>query len=146
MLKTIFKPLEVILKTRIEQSGIKEEFAKYPEYVAKAKEIWDMIDKDFGISNTIENMLKLKIDKFDQTLNNKFPELNNEDITKIKDSIIGEFNDSKGKVLNQVYAFKELQELYAKMQEENVKLKDQLGKIQAIFPLNGDDESVKDKK
>lgn len=141
MLKTILKPIEVILKTRIEQSGLKEEFAKYPEYVAKAKEIWDMIDKDFRISDTIENVLKLKIDKFDQTLTNKFPELNNEDITKIKESIIGEFNESKGKILNQVYAFKELQDLYTKLQEENVKLKEQLGKIQAVLPSSSTAES-----
>lgn len=138
LIKTILKPLEVILKTRIEQSGLKEEFAKYPEYVTKAKEIWDMIDKDFGISSTIENMLKLKMDKFDQTLTNKFPELNEDDITKIKESIIGEFNDSKGKVLNQVYAFKELQELYTKLQEENAKLKEQLGKVQEVLPSNID--------
>lgn len=143
MLKTILKPIEVILKTRIEQSGLKEEFAKYPEYVAKAKEIWDMIDKDFGISSTIENMLKLKVDKFDQTLTSKFPELKTEDITKIKESIIGEFNESKGKVLNQVYAFKELQDLYSKLQEENSKLKDQLGKIKEVLPSSDDTKSAK---
>ncbi|EHJ01242.1 hypothetical protein CDLVIII_4747 [Clostridium sp. DL-VIII] len=146
MLKTILKPIEVILKSRIEQSGLKDEFAKYPEYVAKAKEIWDMIDKDFGISNTIENMLKIKIDKFDETLNKKFPELKSEDITKLKESIIGEFNENKGKVLNQVYAFKELQDLYTKVQEENEKLKEQLGKIQEVLPSNVNTESIKDKK
>lgn len=146
MLKTILKPIEVILKSRIEQSGLKDEFAKYPEYVAKAKEIWDMIDKDFGISNTIENMLKIKIDKFDETLNKKFPELKSEDITKLKESIIGEFNENKGKVLNQVYAFKELQDLYTKVQEENEKLKEQLGKIKEVLPSNVNTESIKDKK
>ncbi|OOM68529.1 hypothetical protein [Clostridium sp. BL-8] len=146
MLKTILKPIEVILKSRIEQSGLKDEFAKYPEYVAKAKEIWDMIDKDFGISNTIENMLKIKIDKFDETLNKKFPELKSEDITKLKESIIGEFNENKGKVLNQVYAFKEFQDLYTKLQEENEKLKEQLGKIQEVLPSNVNTESIKDKK
>jgi hypothetical protein len=146
MLKTILKPIEVILKSRIEQAGLKDEFAKYPEYVTKAKEIWDMIDKDFGISNTIENMLKIKIDKFDETLNKKFPELKSEDITKLKEGIIGEFNENKGKILNQVYAFKELQDLYTKLQEENGKLKEQLGKIQEVLPSNINPESIKDKK
>jgi uncharacterized protein YydD (DUF2326 family) len=146
MLKTILKPIEVILKTRIEQSGLKEEFAKYPEYVAKAKEIWDMIDKDFGITSTIENMLKIKMDKFDETLNKKFPELKSDDITKIKESIVGEFNESKGKILNQVYAFKELQDLYTKLQEENDKLKDQLEKIQAVLPSSANMESSKSEK
>lgn len=146
MLKTILKPIEVILKSRIEQSGLKGEFTKYPEYAEKAKEIWDMIDKDFGISSAIENMLKLKIDKFDQTLNKKFPELNNEDISKIKENIIGEFNESKSKILNQVYAFKELQDLYTKLQEENEKLKEQLGKIQAVLPSNSLIQSNKSKE
>lgn len=141
MLKTILKPIEVILKSKIEKLGIKEELVKYPEYVTKAKELWDVIDKDFGISSSIENMLKLKIDKFDQTLIKKFPELNNEDIIKIKESIIGETSDNNDKILNQAYAFRELQELYTKLQDENNKLKEQVGKIQSILPANDDKKS-----
>ncbi|WP_297421323.1 hypothetical protein [Clostridium sp.] len=134
MLETIIKPIEKVISSRLEKTGLKKEMLKHPNYVTKAKEIWDMIDEDFGISNTIENMLKLKMDKFDQTLISKFPELTQKDITELKENIIGEISAGKDALLNQVYGIKQLQDINAKLKEENEKLKDQLSQIQAALP------------
>ncbi|EKQ51725.1 MULTISPECIES: hypothetical protein [unclassified Clostridium] len=134
MLETIIKPIEKVISSRLEKTGLKKEMLKHPNYVTKAKEIWDMIDEDFGISNTIENMLKLKMDKFDQTLISKFPELTQKDITELKENIIGEISAGKDALLNQVYGIKQLQDINAKLKEENEKLKNQLSQIQAALP------------
>lgn len=52
MLKAILKPVEKILTNRFNKPGLKEELSKHPDYISKAREIWDMIDEDFGISST----------------------------------------------------------------------------------------------
>ena len=95
MLKTIFKQTTKVLKEKLNKFGLKEKFAKHPNYIEKAKEIWDMINEDLGISDTVENKLILKVDKFEKALLAKFPELTKDDVTEIKQSIVGEFNTDK---------------------------------------------------
>ncbi|WP_017810509.1 hypothetical protein [Clostridium saccharoperbutylacetonicum] len=97
-----------------------------------------MIDKDFGISTTIENVLKLKIDKFEQVLIKKFPELNSQEIEKIKNSIIVDSNLGKTIELGKINALKQLQEITIKLKEENKKLKVELNKIREVLPLGKD--------
>lgn len=136
MLKSILKPVEKIIASKLNKSGLKEELSKHSDYVAKAKEIWDMIDEDFGISSTIENVLKLKLDKFEQTLGSKFPELTKEDIMELKESIFENLNLGKDLALNKVRALNELQNLNSKLKEENEKLQNQLSKFQSLFTSN----------
>ena len=126
MLKTIFKKTTKVVKEKLNKSGIEEKFAKHPNYIEKAKEIWNMINEDLGISNTIENKFISKIKKFEKALSAKFPELTKDDVTEIKQSIIGEFYVRKD------VAFKQLQDFYTKLQDENVKLKKQLSKFQSV--------------
>ncbi len=138
MLKSILKPMEKILASRFTKSGLKEELSKHPDYLSKAREIWDMIDEDFGISSTIENMLKLKIDKFDNTLISKFPELKEEDIEELKQSILGNLNPSKDFVLSNAKVIKELNDINSKLQEENEKLKMELRQFESLFTSSSD--------
>lgn len=141
MLKTIFKQIEKVLKGKLNKSGLKEELAKHPNYLAKAKEIWDMINEDLGISDTVENKLISKVDKFEKALLAKFPELTKGDVTEIKQSIVGEFNTVKDSVVSQVDALKHVQDFNTKLQEENVKLKHQLSKLQSLDTANIDTAS-----
>lgn len=129
MLDIILKPIQKVLSTRLEKTKLKEEFLNHPNYTSKAKEIWDMIDEDFGITSTIENVLKLKIDKFDKTLIEKFPELTQKDISELKENIIGELSAGKDAFLNQMYGIKQLQDINSILKEENEKLKAQLSKL-----------------
>ena len=129
MLDIILKPIQKVLSTRLEKTKLKEEFLNHPNYTAKAKEIWDMIDEDFGITSTIENVLKLKIDKFDKTLIEKFPELTPKDISELKENIIGELSAGKDACLNEMYGIKQLKDINSIRKEENEKLKAQLSKL-----------------
>lgn len=130
MLKTIFKQTTKVLKEKLNKVGLQEKFEKHPNYIEKAKEIWNMINEDLGISDTVENKLIVKIKKFEKVLLAKFPELTKDDVAEIKQSIIGEFNVGKDAVI------KQLQDLYTKLQDENVKLKNQLSKFQSVDNKN----------
>jgi hypothetical protein len=133
MLKSMFKPIEEALSSKFEKSGLKRELLKHPDYVGKAKEIWDMIDQDFGISKSIENILKLKTDKFNQILSSKFPELTQDDITKLKESVTGELNSLKDIELNKIHDQDKLKDLMAKLQEEIEKVKERLAQLQSTI-------------
>ncbi|WP_026888596.1 hypothetical protein [Clostridium beijerinckii] len=143
MLKSILKPMEKILVSRFAKSGVKDDLSKHPDYISKAREIWDMIDEDFGISNTIENMLKLKIDKFDNTLISRFPELTKEDIEELKQSILGNLNPSKNFALGNANVIKELSDINSKLQEENEKLKSELMQFESLFTSTSDSKLSK---
>ncbi|MBC2458498.1 hypothetical protein [Clostridium beijerinckii] len=133
MLKAILKPVEKILTNKFNKPGLKGELSKHPDYISKAREIWDMIDEDFGISSTIENVLKLKIDKFDNTLISKFPELKKEDIEELKQNILENLNLGKDFTFGNAKVIKELNDINSKLQEENEKLKSELRKFESLL-------------
>ena len=133
MLKTIFNPIKKVLIGKLNKFGLEEKLAKHPNYLEKAKEIWNMINEDLEISDTIENKLISKVQKFEKALITKFPELTKDDVTKIIQSIAGEFNEGKDAVLSKVEdTLKQLQEFNTNLQDENVKLKNQLNKFQSV--------------
>lgn len=141
MLDTIFKPVEKVIKSRLDKLKLKEKLSKRPDYIAKAKEVWAMIDQDLGISDKVENKLKPKVEKFNKALMSKFPELTEKDVTEIREGIIGEINANKESILSQVETLKELKESNAKLQEENETLKEQLSKLQSEVTSNAASES-----
>ena len=136
MLKTMFKQTTKVLKEKFNKSRITEKIANHPNYLAKAKEILTMVNDDLKISDTVENKLIPKVNKFEKALMAKFPELTKDDVTEIKQSIVGDFDTVKEA------AFKELQDLNSKLQEENAKLKNQLSKFQSVESETIDIEST----
>lgn len=135
MLDTIFKPIEKVVKSRLGKLKLKEKLSKHPDYVAKAKEIWALVDQDLGISDKVENKLKPKIEQFNKTLRSKFPELTEEDVTELRETIVGEINKEKATV-DKVEDLKQLKDTNAKLQVENEALKEQLSKIQSVVTTN----------
>lgn len=135
MLKTILEPVKAVVNNKISKLAVKKDLLKRPNYSAKAKEIWETIDKDFGISTTIENVLKLKNDKFEQMLAKKFPELDLKEINALKEKIISESNWTQAIEVSKIRALKQLQDLSIKLKEENEKLKGELKKITSSLPI-----------
>ena len=132
MLKTMIEKIEKVIKGKFEKINFQEKIAKRPDYILKAKEIWNMIDDDLGISDKVENKVVPKIQKFEKIILAKFPELTKEDVVELRNSIIGELNDGKEKVLNQVEHLKQIQLFNSKLKEENKKLKAELDKLNSI--------------
>lgn len=123
MLKTMIEKIDKIIKGKFDKIKFQEKIAKHPDYILKAKEIWNMIDDDLGISNKVENKVVPKVQKFEKIILAKFPELTKEDVVELRNSIIGELNYGKEKVLNKVEHLKQLQIFNSKLKEENKKLK-----------------------
>lgn len=129
MLKIMVGKIEKILKGKLDKSSFQEKIVKHPNYILKAKEIWNMINEDLGISNTVENKFISKVEKFEKTVLAKFPELTKGDVIELKKSIIGGVNTGKDVILNRVEYLKQLQIFNTKLKEENEKLKEQLSKF-----------------
>lgn len=140
MLKPMIEKIEKVIKGKLHKTKFQEKIAKHPDYILKAKEIWNIIDDDFGISDKVENKLVPKIQKFEKIILAKFPELTKEDVMELRNSIIGELNDGKEKVLNKVEHLKQLQLFNRKLKEENKKLKEELDKIYNINNILPKDE------
>lgn len=138
MLKTILEPVKAVVSDKISKLALKKELLKRPNYSAKAKEIWEAIDKDFGISTTIENVLKLKNDKFEQMLAKKFPELTVKEISALKEKITSESNWAQAIEVSKIRALKQLQDISIKLKEENERLKSELKKITSALPTTED--------
>lgn len=132
MLKTSFEQIEKVLKGKLNKSGLEKNLKKHSNYFAKSKEIWAMINEDLGISDIVENKLISPIGKFEKALLVKFPELTKDDVIEIIQSIVGKINAGKDAVLSKVDVLKQLKDSNTKLQEENVKLKNQLSEIQLV--------------
>ena len=89
-----------------------------------------MIDEDFRISKTVQEKIASKADEFDKRLLSKFPELSQDDVQELRQSIAGEINAGKDAVVSNSDLLKQLQESNTQLQTENEVLKDQLSKVQ----------------
>ena len=134
----MLEKIEKVLKGKLDRSKLQEKIVKHPNYILKAKEIWNMINADLGISNTVENKFISKVEKFEKTVLAKFPELTKADVIELRKTIIGGANAGKEMVLNQVDNLKQLQIFNTKLKEENEKLKEQLSKFSINETLNID--------
>jgi hypothetical protein len=136
MIKTILKLLVEVLGKKLIKAGLEEELLKNQKYITAAKMIWNVVEENFRITQTIEEKISSKADTFDQKLLAKFPELTQNDVTELRQAVAGEINQGKEVVLNQVDALKKLQDNNTKLAAENESLKDQLSKVQALVAAN----------
>jgi len=136
MIKTILKLLVEVLGKRLIKAGLEEELLKNQKYITAAKNIWNVVNENFRISDAIETKIASKADQFDKLLLSKFPELTQDNITELRQSIAGEVNADKEAVLSQIDALKQLQDSNNSLQVENANLKDQLSKIQIVVKDN----------
>ncbi|WP_160689534.1 hypothetical protein [Clostridium sp. C2-6-12] len=132
MLKTIVEKIRKVLKVKFDNAKFQEKIIKHPDYILKAREVWNMINEDLGISDKIENTIAPKIEKFEKIIIGKFPELTKEDVIELRNNIIEELNHGKEKVLNQVGNLKQSEIFNSKLKEENEKLKAELDKLHDI--------------
>lgn len=136
MIKTILTLIAKVLESKLKKSGLEEIMLRNTNYIIEAKKIWNMIDENNRISKTVEENLESKAEQFDNILLAKFPELTEDDVQEIRQSIAGEINQGKAAVLDNSELLKKLHEDNTKLQAENISLKDQLNKIQtAINPI-----------
>ena len=132
MIKTILTLIAKVLESKLVKSGLEATILKNKNYITEAKNIWNMVDENKRISKTVEEKLISKIDQFNAALLKKFPELTQEDIDNLRQSIAGEVNADKEAVISNSDLLKQLQDTNTVLTTENASLKDQLSKVQSV--------------
>ena len=101
---------------------------KHREVIEIGKEIWNIVEEKFRITENLEEFVGSKANEFDKLLSEKFPLLTMEQLEEIRQTIAGEIN--KGKDVLFKNSFKEevrvITEENAKLIQENNDLKSQL--------------------
>ncbi|TBX08256.1 cobalt ABC transporter permease [Clostridium perfringens] len=120
-------------KKKVADQKIKE--SKYNELFEVGKNIWNMVEEKYRITDNIENLAKSKADMFDKMLLEKFPHLTKEELIEVRQAIAGEVNKGKA-MLNE----DSLKQQATQLVEENEKLKllnaETENKLAAVKSLN----------
>ncbi|AQR95583.1 hypothetical protein [Clostridium saccharoperbutylacetonicum] len=131
MIKALITILVKLVEAKLEKAGVETLILKNENYITVAKQIWDMVDENFRISQSIEEKLSSKIDTFNQALLKEFPELKQDDVDKLRQSVAGSVNAGKQAVLDNSTILKQLQDSNSKLTAENSDLKNKLANINA---------------
>jgi phage terminase Nu1 subunit (DNA packaging protein) len=135
MIKTILTLITKVLESKLVKSGLEATILKNKNYISEAKNIWNMVDENFRISTTVEEKTKSKVDEFNAALLKKFPELSQDDIDNLRQSIAGEVNAGKAAVVDNSTLLQQLQENNAQLQVENAALKNKISQIQSTVAV-----------
>lgn len=119
MLKTILKLVIKVLESKLQKSGLEEKMIRNKQYIDVAKQVWNIVEENFRITESVEKKLSSKADEFNKIMLDKFPELTISDISELRQSIAGEVNKGKNAVL-------ENSEILKKLQSENDVLKSKI--------------------
>lgn len=144
MIKTILKLIIKVLENKLKKSGIEEKIMKNRQYFDVGKQIWNVVEENFRITESVEKKLSSKADEFDKMMISKFPELTEQDVVELRQSIAGEVNKGKAAILENSEIIKQLQDknytLEAdklNLQAENADLKEKLQTISSyVKPEN----------
>lgn len=119
MLKTILKLVIKVLESKLQKSGLEEKIIKNKQYIDVAKQVWNIVEENFRITESVEKKLSSKADEFNKIMLDKFPELTISYISELRQSIAGEVNKGREAVL-------ENSEILKKLQSENDVLKSKI--------------------
>ncbi|WP_075810708.1 cobalt ABC transporter permease [Clostridium perfringens] len=119
-------------KEMVEQ---KLKLEQHEEEIKTAKQIWNIVEEKYRITDNIKYLAKSKADYFDKLLLEKIPYLTEEQVKMLRQAIAGEVN--KGKVMLHEDSLKQQAD---KLIEENEKLKllnaETENKLAAVKSLN----------
>ncbi|HAT4226330.1 TPA: cobalt ABC transporter permease [Clostridium perfringens] len=103
-------------KKKVADQKIKE--SKYNELFEVGKNIWNMVEEKYRVTDNIENLANSKAAMFDRMLLEKFPHLTENELIEVRQALAGEYNKGKA-MLNE----DSLKQQADKLIEENEKLK-----------------------
>lgn len=135
MLKTILKLIIKVLESKLQKSGLEEKIIKNKQYIDVAKQVWNIVEENFRITESVEKKLSSKADEFNKIMLDKFPELTISDISELRQSIAGEVNKGKEAVLENSEILKKLQEENEQLKSKNIDLESKLTAISNYVPV-----------
>ncbi|MDU5660250.1 MAG: hypothetical protein E6018_13700 [Clostridium perfringens] len=142
MLKTILKLVIKVLESKLQKSGLEEKIIKNKQYIDVAKQVWNIVEENFRITESVEKKLSSKADEFNKIMLDKFPELTISDISELRQSIAGEVNKGKEAVLENSEILKKLQEENEQLKSKNIDLESKLAAISNYVPVENKEKEV----
>lgn len=109
---------------------------KHVEEVETAKQVWNIVEEKYRITDSITNLTKSKADMFDKLLLEKIPYLTEDEVKQLRQALAGEINKGKA-LLNEDDLKKQAQDLVTKnatLEQENTELKNKLNAISNYVP------------
>ncbi|WP_338627554.1 cobalt ABC transporter permease [Clostridium baratii] len=109
---------------------------KHVEEIETAKQVWNIVEEKYRITDNITNLAKSKADMFDKLLLEKIPYLTEEEVKQLRQTLAGEINKGKA-LLNEDDLKKQAQDLVTKnatLEQENAELKNKLNAISNYVP------------
>lgn len=128
--------IELIQKKK-EELEQKLQIGKHQQELATAREVWNIVDEKYRITDKVEDLIKSKADDFDKLLLEKIPYLTNDEVQDLRQTIAGEINQGK-KLLNED-SFKtqlvDIQNKNTQLVQENEELKAKLNQVKSVLPV-----------
>ena len=109
---------------------------KHIEEIETAKQIWNIVEEKYRITDNIKDLAKSKADEFDKLLLEKIPYLTKDEVNQLRQALAGEINKGKG-MLNEDNLKQQATELVNKnnaLEIENEELKNKLSAISNYVP------------
>lgn len=109
---------------------------KHAEEVAIAKQVWNIVEEKYRVTDNIKDLAKSKADYFDKLLLENIPYLKNDEINQLRQALAGEINKGKA-LLNENNLKQQAIELVNKnsaLESENVALKNKIAAISSYIP------------
>ena len=120
-------------KEMVEQ---KLQLDKHTEEIQTAKQVWNIVEEKYRITDNINNLAKSKADNFDKLLLEKIPYLTEEQVKMLRQAIAGEYNKGKS-MLHEDSLKQQANDVVVennKLKTENAELKNKLSAISNFVP------------
>lgn len=113
------------------------QLSKYKEEFNTAKQVWNIIEEKYRITDNLNNFVTSKADEFDKLLLQKIPYLTKDQVEELRQSIAGEVNRGKEVLLKDNFKeqVKKISEENNKLIQENTDLKSKLTRISEVVPV-----------
>lgn len=128
--------IEVLGKKK-EEVEQKIKLSGHESQLNDAKEVWDIVEEKFRITENATQVLGSKADTFDKLLLEKIPGLTQKNLEDLRQAIAGEVNRGKATLTeDQVKKQQmELQDSNTKLTQENAELKAKLNQVQSLVVM-----------
>ncbi|MEG2786464.1 MAG: cobalt ABC transporter permease [Romboutsia sp.] len=111
---------------------------QHKEEIQTAKQIWNIVEEKYRITDNIENLAKSKSNEFDKLLLDKIPYITADQVKQLRQAIAGEVN--KGKTImnedNLKQQAKEIVNKNAVLEAKVVNLESKLNAISSYVPVD----------
>jgi len=133
-IKTVGSVVVEVFAKKKEEIELKIKVSGHESELQQAKEVWNIVEEKFRITENASQVLGSKADEFDNLLIQMIPGLTQSNLDELRQAIAGEFNKGKAALTQDSSTQKiaDLQQTNANLQAERDSLQSTLNKIQSV--------------